>query len=76
MSYCIKINDIPFKALANASDALRKKYNLEQSRIVSDLFEREYGVVIHDTAGGFLNFQDEIEFPGESEYIIFLLKWL
>ena len=74
MSYILQINQVPFDSLVAAAGFVREKHHLEQTLIVSDLFEQEFNIKIHNT-NGILNFDDDIEFDSEAAYVFFLLRW-
>ena len=69
MSYIKSIREVPFYALASAAEFVRKKYNLDRGCIISDEFEKEFGIKIHTSD------EDDVEFSSEGHYMMFLLRW-
>ena len=73
MSYTTTLSEIPFDALVKASEFVREKYKLDRVRIICEEFETEFNVKL-SSPDFILNFEDDIEFRSEAEYIIFLLR--
>jgi hypothetical protein len=74
MSYTITLNQIPYLVLLQAADFVRKKYNMNNTQLLSKEFESEFNVKIHHNHA-MLRFADDIEFANEADYLLFLLKW-
>lgn len=74
MSYTITLGDVPYDALVQAAEFVRKKYKLDQPKIICEQFETEFNVILH-SPDYTLNLQDDIEFCSEADYLMFLLRW-
>lgn len=74
MSYITTINEVPFEALARACQFVKEKYNLDRGRIISEEFENEFGIKIH-YRNDILSMQDDVEFPSEQDYLLFIIRW-
>jgi len=75
MSYKLTLDQIPFHAITKAAEFVREKYNMDRGTIMTEEFENEFNLKLH-SANYILSFQYDIEFQSETDYLLFLLKWL
>lgn len=73
MTFKVRLDESNFNVFNNAAKFLRSKYAIRQDETIGPRFYTEFGLeFIQDRT----TWPDlEIEFPSESDYLVFVLRW-
>ena len=73
MTFRVRLGESNFNVFSNAAKFLRSKYAIRQGETVGYWFYKEFGLeFIQDRT---THPDLEIEFPSESDYLMFVLRW-
>lgn len=73
MTFRVRVDESNFDVFTNAAKFLRSKYAISKNETIGFWFYKEFGLVfIQDR----ITHPDlVIEFPSESDYLVFVLRW-
>ena len=73
MTFRVRLDESNSAVFFNAAKFLRSKYAIRQGETIGPWFYTEFGLEFIQDRTAWPDF--EIEFPSESDYLMFVLRW-
>lgn len=73
MTFRVRLDEGNFDVFSNAARFLRSKYKIGMDETIGPWFHTEFGLAFVQDRTTIPDL--EIEFPSESDYLVFVLRW-